>query len=206
MPKATTKDKSKTTATAKEAQITVSLNSYLNNEIIRLSELHGLNVGVLEEFTQFVIANHKKKDLVIKPVKVKSLTLAQIKVAVYQYFSVKNTTELRKSGGFKMATDGMDELNLSVKDGWEKLYRKFVGILPEEDNQTGYGCINGINIFNYFKPWRIFGLDPQTATSQDIKDSYYRLSKIYHPDVQGTGDSKVFEAINIIYKSISAKA
>ena len=59
-------------------------------------------------------------------VKVKPLTLAQIKTEIYNHFLVKNTTELRKSGAFKMATDGMDTLNLSVKDGWEKLYRKFI--------------------------------------------------------------------------------
>ncbi len=47
----------------------------------------------------------------------------------------QNATELKKSGAFKMATDGMDTLNLRVKDEWEKLYRKFIGILPGEENQ-----------------------------------------------------------------------
>jgi len=105
-----------------------------------------------------------------------------------------------------MATDGMDTLNLSVKDGWEKLYRKFVGILPGEENQQGYGCINGINVFNYFKPWQVFDLDPQTATTQDIKNAYYRLSKIYHPDVPETGDAAIFDSLSVMYKSISAEA
>ncbi len=208
MPQTASKDKSKKDVTTRINQVKtpLDLNLYLQNEITRLAGIHGINTSVFEEFAQFAIANHKKKDPVIKPVKVKSLALAQIKSAIYKYFSVKDTTELRKSGGFKMATDGMDALNLSVKDGWEKLYRKFVGILPSEENQTGYGCINGINVFNYFKPWQVFELDPQTATSPDIKNAYYRLSKIYHPDAQETGDARIFEAINIMYKSISAEA
>lgn len=204
MPKTVTKAKSTTTeATNKthKGQTSIPLNSYLQHEIARLAEIHGLSTLVFKEFAHFVIENHKKKDPKIKP-----LTLTQIKAAIYQHFSVKNTTELKKSGAFKMATDGMDTLNLSVKDGWEKLYRKFIGILPGEENQQGYGCINGINVFNYFKPWQVFELDPQTATPQDIKNAYYRLSKIYHPDVPQTGDAAIFDCLTVMYKSISAEA
>lgn len=208
MPQTPSKDKPKKDVSTRnnEVKTPIGLNSYLQNEITRLAGIHGVSATIFEEFAQFAIANHKKKDPVIKVEKVKPLTLGQIKSAIYKYFSVKDTTELRKSGGFKMATDGMDALNLSVKDGWEKLYRKFVGILPSEENQTGYGCVNGINVFNYFKPWQVFELDPQTATNQDIKNAYYRLSKIYHPDAQETGDARIFEAINIMYKSINAEA
>lgn len=187
-------------------KIPVSFNSYLHNEIARIANIHGVSTSVLEEFAYFIIENHKKKDPTVKLPKVKPLSLAQIKAAVYQQFLVKNTTELKKSGAFKMATDGMDSLNLNVKNGWEKLYRKFIGILPGEENQQGYGCINGINVLNYFKPWQVFDLDPQTATTQDIKNAYYRLSKIYHPDVPETGDATVFNCLTIMYKSISAEA
>lgn len=201
MPKTATKAKS--TKTDKE-QTSVQLNSYLQNEIARLAEMYGASTSVFEEFARFVIENYEKKEPIIKPPK--RLTLAQIKAAIYQQFSVKNTTELRKSGAFKMATDGMDTLNLTVKDGWEKLYRKFIGILPGEENQQGYGCINGINVFNYFKPWQVFDLDPQTATTQDIKNAYYKLSKIYHPDVPKTGDAAIFDCLTVMYKSISAES
>jgi hypothetical protein len=205
MPKTITKTKSSKTKTI-DKKATTNLNLNLQNEIDRLVKIHGLSRSVFEEFACFVIDNHKKKDSIAKITKVKPLTLAQIKTEVYNHFLVKNTTELRKSGAFKMATDGMDTLNLSVKDGWKKLYRKFIGILPGEENQQGYGCINGINVFNYFKPWQVFDLDPQTATTQDIKNAYYRLSKIYHPDVSKTGDAAIFERLNIMYKSINAEA
>lgn len=208
MPKTAVKPKSTKAGTAKtnKAQSGPPLNSYLQNEIAQLAEIYGVNTSIFEEFAHFVIENHKKKEHPSKVTKVKPLTLGQVKEAIYQHFSVKNTTELKKSGAFKMATDGMGTLNLSVKDGWEKLYRKFVGILPGEENQQGYGCINGINIFNYFKPWQVFELDPQTATNQDIKSAYYRLSKIYHPDVSQTGDAAIFDCLTIMYKSISAEA
>lgn len=184
----------------------VRLNSYLQNEIARFAEIHGVNAFVFEDFARFVIENYKKKEPITKSKKVKPLTLAQLKTAIYQHFSAKNTTELKKSGAFKMATDGMDTLNLSLKDEWEKLYRKFIGILPGEENQQGYGCINGINVFNYFKPWQVFDLNPQTATSGDIKNAYRRLSKIYHPDVPDTGDAAIFDCLTVMYKSISAEA
>lgn len=202
------KTKSAKPATTKsvKSENSAPLNSLLQNEIARLSELHGVNTSVFEEFAQFVITNHKKKDQAVKPVKVKPLTLSQLKTAIYQHFSVKNTTELKKSGAFKMATDGMDALDLGVKEGWKKLYRKFVGILPGEEDQKGYGCINGINVFQYFKPWQVFELNPQTATQQDIKNAYHRLSKIYHPDVAGTGDAAMFDCLTVMYKSISAEA
>lgn len=193
-----TKTNSKTQASSESKVI---LNELVRDRIAQISELHGISASVLEEFAHFVIENHKKK-----PVKVKPLTLAQLKGAVYNYFGVKTTPELKRSGSFKMATDGMDDLNLSVKDTWEKLYRKFVGVLPGETNQNSYGCINGINIFDYFKPWQVFGLDSQTATEEDIKRAYHALSKIYHPDIPGTGDAQIFDRISTMYKSITAGA
>ncbi|WP_370539382.1 MULTISPECIES: DnaJ domain-containing protein [Nostocales] len=57
-------------------------------------------------------------------------------------------------------------------------------------------------MFNYFKPWQVFGLDPKTATKEEIKSAYYRLSKIYHPDNPETGDRGIFERVEIMYKSI----
>lgn len=188
----------------------VTLNKLLREEISRIAELQQIETATLENFACFVIENYKKKDKTIpkdnSKKKVKPLTLAQLKESVYQYFEVSNTANLKRAGSFKMATDGMGELNLAVKETWEKLYRKFVGILPNEENQQGYGCINGINIFEYFKPWQVFGLDPQAATPEDIKRAYRELSKVYHPDVLKTGDAKIFDRINTMYKSISAEA
>lgn len=198
----------------KKEKVVAPLNSYIQDEITRLGDLHGVDRAVLEAFAKFVVENHKKKDVVVKSpkdpvakvVKVKPLTLTQLKEPIYKEFAVKNTTELKKSGAFNMATNGITDLNLSVKDGWERLYRKFIGILPNEVNEQGYGCINGINIFNYWKPWEVLALNPKTATPQDIKNAYHALSKIYHPDVSITGDAAIFDRITTMYKSLSAEA
>jgi len=178
-----------------------TINKLVQDEISRIREIHGIDASILKEFASFVINNYKKKELSTKP-----LTLTQLKEAVYIHFGVSNTTELKRSGTFRMATDGMDDLNFSVKETWERLYRKFIGILPNEKNQQGYGCINGINIFDYFKPWQVFDLDSQAATPEDVKKAYRSLSKTYHPDVPGTGDAKIFDRLNTMYLSISAEA
>lgn len=183
-----------------------TLNKLIQDEIYRLTELHEISTDALEEFAQFIIANYKKKPQVEKPKQVKPLTLKQLKEAIYEHFEVKTTAELKKSGSFRMAADGMDDINFSSKESLEKLYRKFVGILPHEEEQEGYGCINGINIFNYFKPWQVFGLDSKTATKDDVHQAYRNLSKVYHPDVPNTGDSRIFDQINVMYKSIVAGA
>ena len=177
------------------------LNRLIQDEISQISEKRNIDTHLLEEFAVFVIDNYRKKDKAKK-----SLSLTQLKKAVYKYFKVNNTTELKQSSSFKMATDGLENLNLRLKSDWEKLYREFVGILPKEENQQGYGCINGINIFDYFKPWQVFGLDPKKATQNDIKKAYRQFSKRYHPDVPDTGDAKVFDRINTMYKSITAEA
>ncbi|CAN1213541.1 Heat shock protein DnaJ-like protein [Tumidithrix helvetica PCC 7403] len=203
MPTKTSTAKAPSTKASKpkKEKVVATLNTYIQGEITRLEGLYSLERAVLETFAQFVVENHKKKDVVVKP-----LTLAQLKEAIYKEFAVKNTTELKKSGAFNMATNGITDLNLTVKDGWERLYRKFIGILPNEMNEQGYGCINGINIFNYSKPWTVLALDPKTATLQDIKNAYHGLSKIYHPDVPVTGDTAIFDRITTMYKSISAEA
>ncbi len=176
----------------------VLLTRQVQDEIVRLSKVRQVDAKLLEEFAYFVFQSVKQSSTqTAKPLKIDEL-----KQAIYHRFNVKGTVDLRKSGAFKMATDGIAKLDLRLKSSWEVLYRKFVGILPNEENQQGYGCINGINVFQYFKPWQAFRLDPKTATKDDIKASYYQLSKIYHPDNLETGDREVFEQIETMYKSI----
>jgi hypothetical protein len=178
------------------------LNELINAEISRIASAHGVEVTILEKFAKFVVANHRKKTPVSKKPKVKKLTLAQVKEAVLSHFDVADAKALKKAPGFVMGTNGKN-IKLTGKEGWETLYRQFIGILPGEDGETGYGCINGINVFTYALPWRVFGLDSKTSTTDQVKTAYRNLSKIYHPDVPDTGDARIFDRLTVFYNSLT---
>lgn len=176
-----------------------TINPVILERIQTLSDEEGISAHILEDFALFVLENRTTK----KP---KPLSMNALKKAIYEHFDVKNTTALRKSGSFNMATDGMEALNLRLKQSWETLYRKFVGTLPGEEAELGDQCINGVDIFKYFQPWKVFGLDANTASDEDIKTAYRKLSKQYHPDNKETGDARMFDRLNNMYQSISAGA
>jgi DnaJ domain len=155
---------------------------------------------------QALVNKLNKPSPVKKPSPAKALAVTELKAAIYQRFSVDSTPALRKSKNFAMATDGIGSLNFSIKETWEKLYRQYIGVLPNEVSEEGDNCINGVDIFKYFRPWQVFGLNGKTATAADIKTAYRNLSKIYHPDNQKTGNAAIFDRINIMYQSISARA
>lgn len=184
---------------------TVLFPTRVQEEIARLSQLAkntAISSDDLEKLVNLTIneVNRQKNQSTSQ----KSLTLPQLKEAIYKYFEVQNTNELKKSSRFKMTTDGMDKLDFSKKETWEMLYRKLIGILPDEANQEGYGCINGIDIFKYYQPWQVFNLDGQTANRDDIKKAFRQLSKTYHPDNPETGDRKIFERLNTMYEGLLA--
>lgn len=182
------------------------LGTTIHKEIERLSQEHGINSSILEQFAAFVLQQGKPSQRRRKPKGPQPLKMAEVKKAVFDYFKVKNTKALRQSSEFKLATDGLDGLNLQKKDSWEVLYRQFVGVLPHEQGEEGADCINGINIFKYFRPWQVFGLDSKTATEAEIKSAYRELSKKYHPDNPEMGNPKIFDRINTMYKAIHPQA
>ena len=141
----------------------------------------------------------------IDPDPTPKLTKEELKQSIYKRFNVKDTEALKKSNSFKMASSSLKDLNYRKTDTWERLYRKFIGVLPYEVNKQEYGTINGINIFTYNRPWQVFGLDPEIATTQDVKNSYRKLSKIYHPDIPNTGDANIFNRLTIFYESLTEK-
>ncbi len=184
---------------------TQKITARIEAEIQRLASEHGYSDSLLREFALFVLTKEPTKAKAPKAKQAKKLTVTQVKQAIYDHFGVKDTKELKKSGAFQLATSGMGKVNLSTKQDWEQLYRKLIGILPGEENEEGYGCINGINIFKYDMPWKAFGLAPKPNSTEDVKTAYRNLSKIYHPDNSQTGDAAIFDRLTVFYKSLTEK-
>jgi hypothetical protein len=136
-----------------------------------------------------------------KPFPEPVLTLAQLKSGVCEAFGCKDTKELLRSSDFALATAGMD-LNLRTKSDWQKLYREWVRVPDSERGRVGPTCINGIDVLENFRPWYVFGLDPSTATAEDIKGAFRRLAKDHHPDVGG--DPRVMERLQKMRDSLLA--
>jgi hypothetical protein len=139
------------------------------------------------------------------------LTVGQLKQALGSYFDA-DPKKLDKSDMFRMATNGLrqeyeqetgQKWNLNNPEVLERVFRDYIGILPNERYTTGPTSINGSDVTKYFHPYRVFGLDPKTATPDDIKKSYRKLSQKYHPDNQETGNREVFERLNVMYKSLT---
>lgn len=181
------------------------INQAISDEIERISREKNIDFSILEDFANFVILNSKLPTKTKKIKRKKPLMLLEIKKEILNYFQVQDTKNLRNSPEFKLATEGFDKLNLQKKESWETLFRQFIGILPDEEAEEGIDCINGINIFKYFRPWQVFGLNPKEATEKDIKSAYRELSKKYHPDNPKTGNAKIFDRINTMYEAIHPK-
>lgn len=144
--------------------------------------------------------------------KVGDLTKADMEAALTKKFGVDSISELAKDNQFAMANGGKGKglapngNEIRQTSVLAQQYRKHIGIIPNDPaNQPGVrGVINGINVFHYWKPWQVLGLDPKKATGNDLKDAYKKLAKQYHPDNQSTGDREVFEKLDTIYKSLGA--
>ena len=139
------------------------------------------------------------------------LSVGQMKEAIGSYFDA-DPKNLQQNRMFQMGTRALQsewesknpgqKWTLNNPSALEAIYRDYVGILPKERNSTGPTSVNGIDVTKYFYPWRAFGLDPKTATKQDIKSSYRKLSQKFHPDNPETGNREAFEAVNTMYRSI----
>ena len=133
--------------------------------------------------------------------KAKSLTMAAAKKAVLEKFECSTVTQLRKNKTFTMSMTG-EEVSLKSKDDWMKLYRRWVSVPDSERENSGPTCINGIDVLENFRPWHVFGLDPKTASAEDVKASFRELVKVHHPDVGG--DERVFSKLQKMRDSVLA--
>ncbi len=136
------------------------------------------------------------------PPKPKPPTATEIKSKVLAHFRCKTVTQLRKDKNFQLSMTG-EEVALKTKDDWLVLYRRFIGIPTNERNlEDGPTVINGIDVLQHFRPWVVFGLDPKTATADELREAFRRLIQVHHPD--HGGDPRVAERLQTMKDSILA--
>ena len=170
----------------------------VNCLIQELLQATSITAEQLLEFAETINGSPFKEAPKAKP---KTMTMKQAKDAVLQKFNCKTVTELRKNKTFMMSmTD--EEVKLKSKDDWLKLYRRWIAVPDSERNLSGKTCINGIDVLENFRPWHVFNLNPETATTEDIKKAFRELAKVHHPDVGG--DERVFERLQKMRDSVLA--
>lgn len=158
-----------------------------------------LSEADLLAFARTINGSDFKQPAAAKP---KAPTLAELKQKVLEHFECKTVVQLKKNKNFVLSMTGED-YGLKSKDDWLKLYRRFVGIPSNERNlEAGPTVINGIDVLLHFRPWVVFGLDPKTATADDVREAFRRLIKIHHPDAGG--DPRVAERLQTMKDSVLA--
>jgi len=124
-----------------------------------------------------------------------TLSLAQLRTAVRGYAKSKGVTTrsefeymIALAGG--LTQKGRNGLAVGrmpkTRGDWEQLYKSSVR-LPEYNRgqRTRPGIVNGVDIHRDFRPWAVFGLNPKTATADDVNKAFRKLASQVHPDTGG---------------------
>jgi hypothetical protein len=164
----------------------------VRSRIRELAAEHNYEEQVLLSLAEFVNGGEFKQ---------LELKMQELKAGVVQAFGCKNYAELKKNTAFKLYVADA-KLKLNLKKSWQQIYREWVELPDSERNAIGEDCINGIDILRNFRPWEVFGLEPDNATADDIKAAFRKLSLQHHPD-QG-GDEKLFERLKLMRDSLLA--
>lgn len=181
------------------------MTNAIESKIQELVTQHGYDAEILRTFAEFVQSQPKPRKKKVtapqKSKKTKPLTMGELQDAVASAFGCTDLKSLKKHDTFKLAIAGRD-LNLKKKDAWLALYREWVGVPENEQQEDGPTCINGIDVLKNFRPWHVFELDPKTASTDDINAAFRRLAKQHHPD--HGGDRQVFERLQKMRDSLLA--
>mgnify|MGYP006274264849 CR=1 FL=1 len=160
--------------------------------IYEIAQQHDYDEQVLLEFAEFVNGGQ------FKPVEP---SMQELKDAVMAAFDCTSYKELKKNSNFNLYIQE-HKLKMNKKDSWLKVYRKFVGLPENERHAISSTSINGVDVLRNFLPWKVFDLDPKTATADDIKSAFNHLAKEHHPDHGGNSD--VFEQLKTMRDSLLA--
>lgn len=90
-----------------------------------------------------------------------------------------------------------------TRGDWEKMHKALIG-MPQSsrNNKARPGIVNGVDIHRDFRPWAVFGLNPKTASREDVNRAYRRVSMQVHPDAGGR--RRDFERVKKMRDSVLA--
>ena len=160
--------------------------------IRELAKDHKYDEKILFDFAKFINGGEYKP---VEP------SMKGLKDAVISAFDCSSYQELKKNSSFKLFVQE-HKLRMTSKAAWLKVYRKFVGLPESERNAISSTSINGVDVLRNFLPWKVFDLDPESATADQIKAAFNQLAKQHHPD--HGGNAEVFEQLKIMRDSLLA--
>ena len=172
----------------------------------------GIDSSTLGKIQDFCNVHNCPEDKVIElikfalsppPLTLVEMPLKDIKTAVAIAWNKTNYTQLKEDQEWKIYHKNTG-LSAAKRLTWEHYFREWVELPGEEKNLTsGYGVINGIDIFKNFRPWEVFNVDKNTGTKQDIQSAFKKLSFKYHPDTgYNGGDRNIFEKLKEMRDSL----
>ncbi|MEM9568539.1 MAG: J domain-containing protein [Cyanobacteria bacterium P01_E01_bin.34] len=161
-------------------------------EIRKISKEHGYSESIMLNFAEFVNGG-------VFPAVEPSMN--ELKQEVISAFGCTSYQQLKKDGNFQLFVQDRN-LRMNSKKAWLTVYRRFVGLPDGERDAIGSTAINGVDVLRNFLPWKVFQLDPKTATAENIKSAFNLLAKQYHPDLGG--NPEVFQKLKAMRDSLLA--
>ena len=156
----------------------------------------------LEEFClKYNCPSEETKDLIKlalspRPKRLDEMSIAEIKLAVANSWKKETYALLSKDSEWK-TYHLMTEMNGRLRTTWENYYREWVAFPENERNlKEGYGVINGVDVFKNFRPWEVFNIDKKSATKEQVRLAFSKLSFKYHPDTgKDHADELIFQKL-----------
>lgn len=188
-------------STEESIAMEVMSNKKLRSDKARVAEMIRRGIPANTDFVKLVSEARVKfaKDFVrraeagekVFPEKPRFQPVAELRTAVFKAFKVSNEKELKSDRLFRATYfKGKKAPDFKSRGTWLQLYREHVGVpLAEQNLPDGPTVIRGVDVTKNFRPWHVFNLDPNTATTNDVNKAFRTLAKKHHPDYGGNRET-----------------